>query len=241
MDHFILLAGATFAGAVVSGMAGFAFSAAAGAFLLHAVAPQEAVPLMMACSIGVQAASLLWLRQVMRWRDSAKFILGGMIGIVPALYLLTHVDAAAFRIGFGIFLAGYSAYMLFRPKLIALERMTAAVYDGAVGFAGGLIGGLTAMPGAAPVVWCDLQGLPKEQQRGIVQPFIAVMQIASVLVLVSTGKLSTAFVTDLGIATPAVAAGTALGIYMFGKVDEVNFRRIVLGALLISGISFLIK
>jgi len=241
MDHFILLAGATFAGAVVSGMAGFAFSAAAGAFLLHAVAPQEAVPLMMACSIGVQAASLLWLRQVMRWRDSAKFILGGMLGIVPALYLLTHVDAAAFRIGFGIFLAGYSAYMLFRPKLIALERITAAAYDGAVGFAGGLIGGLTAMPGAAPVVWCDLQGLPKEQQRGIVQPFIAVMQIASVLMLVGTGRLPTAFLPDLGVAAPAVAAGTALGIYMFGKVDEVNFRRIVLGALLISGISFLIK
>lgn len=241
MDHFVLLAGATFLGAVVSGMAGFAFSAAAGALLLHAVAPQEAVPLMMACSIGVQTASLLWLRQVMRWKDSAMLIAGGLLGVVPALYLLTHVDAAAFRIGFGLFLAGYSAYMLFRPRLVALQRMTAATYDGAVGFAGGLIGGLTAMPGAAPVVWCDLQGLPKERQRGIVQPFIAAMQVASVILLVGSGKLPHDILPDLAIAAPAVAAGTALGIYMFGKIDDLTFRRAVLGALLISGISFLVK
>jgi hypothetical protein len=70
---------------------------------------------------------------------------------------------------------------------------------------------------------------------------MAVIQIASVLMLVGTGRLPLpmTFLPDLGVAAPAVAAGTALGIYMFGKVDEVNFRRIVLGARLISGISFL--
>jgi uncharacterized membrane protein YfcA len=239
VEHAVLLAAATFIGALVSGLAGFAFSAAAGAFLLHSIAPQEAVPLMMACSIGVQAASLLWLRQVMCWRDSSKFIAGGMLGILPALYLLTHVDATLFRVGFGAFLAGYSAYMLFRPRMLTLQKVT-AIYDGAVGFIGGLIGGLTAMPGAAPIVWCDLKGLPKEQQRGLVQPFIAVMQITSVAALVGTGKLSTNFLPDLLVAIPAVAAGTAAGIYMFGKVNDLTFRRLVLSALLISGISFLI-
>ena len=240
VEHFALLAVATFIGAVVSGVAGFAFSAAAGAFLLHGIAPQEAVPLMMACSIGVQAASLLWLRQVMRWRDSCKFIIGGIVGVVPALYLLTHLDATLFRIGFGVFLSSYAAYMLLRPRMAMLQRATAVIYDGAVGFAGGLIGGLTAMPGAAPIIWCDLRGLPKEQQRGVVQPFIAAMQLASMVLLSGSGQLSTDIIGDLAVAAPAVAVGTALGIYMFGKVDEVSFRRIVLGALLVSGISFLV-
>jgi uncharacterized membrane protein YfcA len=138
MEHLILLAGATFIGAVVSGMAGFAFSAAAGALLLHGIAPQEAVPLMMACSIGVQTGSLLWLRQVMRWRDSLYYIVGGMAGVIPALYLLAHVDAALFRIGVGIFVASYSTYVLFRLRFSLPQRTTAANYDGAVGFAGGL-------------------------------------------------------------------------------------------------------
>src|SRR3984893_11723822 len=35
-----------------------------------------------------------------------------------------------------------------------------------VGFAGGLVGGLTAMPGSLPIIWCDLRGVSKEHQRG---------------------------------------------------------------------------
>ena len=52
-----------FAGAFVSGLAGFAFSAVAGAILLHMLEPMEAVPLMMACSAGVQATNLWALRK----------------------------------------------------------------------------------------------------------------------------------------------------------------------------------
>jgi uncharacterized protein len=60
---YFLLSAAVFAGAFVSGLAGFAFSAVAGAILLHAFSPLEAVPLMMACSIGVQATSLWAFRK----------------------------------------------------------------------------------------------------------------------------------------------------------------------------------
>src|SRR4029077_6452129 len=51
-----------FAGAVVSGFTGFAFSAVAGAVLLHVMPPREAVPLMMVCSVLVQSMSLVSLR-----------------------------------------------------------------------------------------------------------------------------------------------------------------------------------
>jgi hypothetical protein len=58
---FIVGAG-VFAGAFVSGLMGFAFSAVAGAVLLHVLPPTEAVPLMKACSIVTQAVSLYALR-----------------------------------------------------------------------------------------------------------------------------------------------------------------------------------
>ncbi len=60
---FLLLSAAVFAGAFVSGLAGFAFSAVAGGVLLHMLEPLEAVPLMMACSIGVQAGNLWAFRK----------------------------------------------------------------------------------------------------------------------------------------------------------------------------------
>src|SRR5262249_6436103 len=153
--------------------------AVAGSMLLHVLPATEAVPLMMICSIAVQTMNLVALRRSLRWQASSVLIVGGVFGIPPALYLLTHVDCWTFRVGFGCFLVVYSGYMIFRPAMAYLRQAERRLPDAAVGFAGGLVGGLTAMPGALPTIWCDLQGMPKDEQRGLVQPFIAAMQIVA--------------------------------------------------------------
>jgi hypothetical protein len=57
---------------------------------------------------------------------------------------------------------GFARYMLLRPTVRLFADVRGRLHDAAVGFAGGLVGGLTAMPGAFPTIWCDLRGLPKE-------------------------------------------------------------------------------
>jgi hypothetical protein len=239
LSHFIPLALAIFAGAVVSSFVGFAFSAVAGAILLHMLSPTEAVPLMMACSIVVQGANLVCLRHTLDWRGSVAFILGGIIGIPPSLYVLFHVDGPAFRVGFGVFLAVYAGYMLLRPAARLLADTRGRFHDAAVGFAGGLVGGLTAMPGALPTIWCDLRGLPKERQRGLVQPFIAAMQIVALAVLISRHDVSFGFLRDFVIGLPALAAGAALGLVLFNRLDGGLFRRAMLVTLLIAGVTLM--
>src|SRR5260370_39898830 len=89
---YLVLSGAVFAGAVVSGLAGFAFSAVAGAILLHLMPPIEAVPLMMACSILVQVTSLVALQRGVQWKRGLILAGSGLFGSVPAVYLLQHAD-----------------------------------------------------------------------------------------------------------------------------------------------------
>ena len=236
----LLMAFAIFAGAVVSGFTGFAFSAVAGAILLHLLPPSEAVPLMMICSVIVQSISLISLRRHVDWRGSATLIAGGLFGLPPALYLLFHADAALFRIGFGIFLAAYAGYMLFRP---AARRLTHAVgprYEAAIGFAGGLIGGLTAMPGVAPTISCDLRGIAKNRQRGLVQPYITAMQVAALAFLAARHGLSRVLVEHILLSLPVLAGGAFVGLMLFGKVNDGVFRRVLLGVLLLSGFTFFI-
>jgi uncharacterized membrane protein YfcA len=234
---YALLFVGVFAGALVSGFAGFAFSAVAGAFLLHFLPAPEAVPLMMACSVVVQGASLLLLRSTMRWRASLGYIVGGALGVPPALYLLHHADTTILRVGFGLFLATYAICMLIRPTVAYLQGVQSRVRDMAVGFAGGIVGGLTAMPGALPTIWCDLRGLAKDHQRGLVQPFIATMQVVALIALVSVGGVSSGTLLLLGIALPALLAGTALGIALFGRVDHGMFRRVTLMLLFVGGVA----
>ena len=120
---WILISTGIFAGAIVSGLVGFAFSAVAGSILLHLLAPAEAIPLMMACSTVTQVISLVTLRQTVKWNGNLLLIASGMIGIFPALYLLGHVNTETFRFGFGIFLALYAGYMLFRPAMAGRNSM----------------------------------------------------------------------------------------------------------------------
>jgi uncharacterized membrane protein YfcA len=235
--YFVLLSVAVFSGAVVSALAGFAFSAVAGAILLHLMPPIEAVPLMMACSILVQVTSLLALLRGVQWRRSLVLAGSGLLGIVPAVYLLQHVDTRLFRVGFGVFVAGYSAYMLLRAAVTRRACASGSIGEGLVGFGGGLIGGLTAMPGALPTIWCDMQGIPKGEQRGLVQPFIVLMQLIALALLLPGLAWSSRMLLDLAVSIPALAAGAAVGVMLFGRVNDAVFRRVVLMTLFISGLT----
>jgi uncharacterized protein len=235
VGSFLWLSLAVFAGAFVSGFAGFAFSAVAGGILLHVLRPIEAVPLMMACSVGVQATNLWTLRRDMRWKESLVLVLGGLAGVPIAVWLLHSADTRLFQEGFGIIVAVYAGYMLLRPGTTYLPEMTRS-RKVLVGFGGGLIGGLTAMPGALPTIWCDMRGLPKNEQRGLVQPFIAAMQIFALTLMLVRRDLSTEIVFDFAWSLPALLAGSALGILAFRNVNDATFRRLILIVLLISGV-----
>lgn len=235
IGSYLLLSTAVFSGAFVSGLAGFAFSAVAGGLLLHLLQPLEAVPLMMACSVGVQAANLWALRNSIEWKQSLMLVVGGLLGVPIAVWLLHAADARIFCEGFGLAVAAYAGYMLFRPGLSRLQQMTES-RNALVGFGGGLIGGLTAMPGALPTIWCDLHGVPKSRQRGLVQPFIAAMQLFALALMLMRGDLSSKVLVDLALSIPALLAGSALGIVAFRHVKEATFRRIVLVMLLLSGL-----
>jgi uncharacterized protein len=240
LASYLLLSAAVFAGAFVSGLAGFAFSAVAGAILLHVFPPLEAVPLMMACSVGVQATNLWALRKNIQWKAGLVLIVGGLVGIPIAVYLLQNADTRTFRMGFGLLVAFYAGYTLFRPTLTSLRQMESRRRNILVGFGGGLIGGLTAMPGAVPTIWCDMHGLSKTQQRGLVQPFIAAMQIFALALMLSRNDLSSKVLIDFAISLPALVAGTMLGILMFRNVNEMTSRPIILVMLFFSGLSLVI-
>ena len=231
----LLLSLAVFAGAFVSGLAGFAFSAVAGAILLRIFQPLEAVPLMMACSVGVQATNLWALRRNIHWEGSLLLVIGGMLGIPIAVYLLQSTDTHVLRLSFGAVVASYAAYMLFRPSFAHSGGTISRHLVALVGFGGGLVGGLTAMPGAIPTIWCDMRGMAKNDQRGLVQPFIAIMQVFALTLLLGKQSLSPRIAVDLAISLPALLAGSILGVLAFRRINETAFRKIILVLLLLSG------
>ena len=230
----VVMVASVFAGSLVAGLAGFAFSAVSAAILLHWVPATTAVPLLLACSITTQLLSISKLWSTMQWRQCAPFLIGGVIGIPVGAKLLEDLNAHVFAGSFGVFLVCYSAYMLLRPGIVTQRRSQFA--DAAAGFAGGITGGSIAFPGAIPTIWCSIRGLAKNEQRGIVQPFILIMQLATLVYFSRLGMIASGTLGTYLLCVPAVLGGTWLGLRLFDCIDDAMFRRLVLTFLLVSGV-----
>ena len=239
MLEFAALWAAVFLGSLVSAFAGFAFSAVAGAILLHVYDPLVAIPLMMACSITSQLLTMVTLRRSLQFRTSAWLLIGGIAGVTVAVVVINVIDPRMLRWFFGAFLAAYAGYLMLRAPMESLS-MSCGVSQTLVGTLGGAVGVLTAMPGAVPTVWCEMRGCTKEEQRALVQPFIIVMQIAAlVLFAIMPAGIPRAVPYYLAVSLPALCLGSWLGVAAFRRVNGDMFRKIILLMLIASGVVLL--
>ena len=229
---------ATFAGAFVAGLSGFAFGLVAASLWLYVLTPLQSASLIVGFGLLVQGYSVWKLRAAIDWRRLWPFLIGAVVGVPLGVSLLTWADPKSVRIAVGAILTAYSLYAFFRPQLkVAIVVPPAA--DIAVGFVNGLLGGLTGLAGIIVTIWCNLRGLPKDIQRATFQPVAVVVFAMAALLLGAKGSLSleTAKLFVLGL--PFLFAGTWLGLKLFGRIDEGTFRKIVLALLFVSGVALL--
>lgn len=237
-----LVAFSCFVAAFCAGMAGFAFVLVAAGILLHFVPPSVTAPVLVLGSLMAQSMSLPALWRSIDWRRMRLFVATSALGVPVGLLVLRIGPAAAIVAGVGIMLVLYSGYMLARVAL----RMTppqvpgSLPADGAVGFASGILGGIGGFVGALPAMWVDIQGMPKDQARAFMQPFIVFMQAITSVGLAFTGFFTRDALVLTAFATPALILGTMLGLKAYRALPGQGFRVVLLGLLLVSGISLLI-
>jgi uncharacterized protein len=235
-----LFAAGTFAAAFVTGLAGFAFGVVAVAVWLHFLGPTEVAPLVVAFALIVQGVSVWKLRRAVKLGRILPFLVGSAIGVPLGAELLRWAPAASMRMAVGGLLVAFSLYNCFRPASAAASGAGAAA-DGAVGVVNGVIGGATGLAGIAAVVWCNLRGWPPADQRAVFQPVGVATFVMIALWLGGTGMIGAGTAGLFFLGLPALALGTWAGLKSFGRLNEAGFRRIVLGLLLLSGLSLLFR
>lgn len=236
------------ASALMSGLSGFGFSAI-GALCLWLLPPKLGVPLLMSLSTANQLMSLGQLKADLKpirewWPDGpAPYLLGGFVGVPLGLTILHSLPTSTLMIIFGGFLVIYAAYSMLKPASLHVEIKGGPMSSSLVGLVGGVIGGFTAFPGAAVVVWSGLRQLPKRESRSIVQPYILGLQIVSLAMLAvqRPETFSRTFWTLLAISIPVVLPGTLLGVNLYKSLSDVNFRRVTFLLLGTSGFGLLVK
>ncbi len=228
--------------ALLSSIAGFAFSAICGAMLFHlSHDPVQVVQIMITCSIANQAAMTLGMRRDIDWQGLSVYLAGGAFGLAIGVWSLLHADRALYIPTLGVFLLAYGAYMLLRKPMII--RPQHGALDFGMGVLGGVTGGAAGFPGAAVTIWCGTKGWEKARQRAVYQPFILIMQVAALLAISLARRSGTGAVgfdmNDL-LFIPVSLLGTALGMTLYRRMTDSQFARVVNVFLVVSGLSYIV-
>jgi uncharacterized protein len=230
----IVIAGAL-AGGLVNGLTGFGTALTVLGIWLYAIPQTVAATLAIFCSVVSQLQTLPMIWRTIRWEYVLAFVVPGLLGVPIGTLLLPHIDPRIFKIGVGGFLIAYTSYIMARRVELQMT-WGGRVADCIVGFAGGVLGGLAGLSGVIPAVWTDVRGWTKEHRRGVLQIFnMAVLSLALV-----SHAVSGFFTRDVAIAAvaavPGTIAGARLGAFVYRRMADRSYSRIIMMLLFLSGV-----
>jgi uncharacterized protein len=238
-DILIILTGAL-AGGFINGLAGTGTALFALGFFLVALDPVSAVAVVALMSVvtGLQG---LWEVRGALTRNVPRllrFIVPGLAGVPVGILLLTHIDAGTLKLIIAALLIVYGGFFSFRRNLPKFERRT-PVLDAGVGLIGGVLGGMAGLSGALMVIWCSLRPWPKAETRAVLQPFNVSVLLTTTAMLWWGGAYTAATLTAFLIALPASFLAAQAGLFVFRRIADDTFRRLLIGLSLLLGLGIL--
>ncbi len=146
-----------------------------------------------------------------------RVLFPALIGIPLGVRVLSMIDLSILKIVIAGFLILYGGFFSLRRTLPRFER---PVVDVIVGFAGGVRGGAASQSGALPTMWFAMRPWPKHETRGVY-----------------TGQT----LLYLAICFPVTLFAAQLGIWNFKRLEDDQFRRILILLSFASGVQLMLR
>jgi uncharacterized protein len=238
METWVLLAAGCLLAGAVSGATGFGFALVATALWGQVFEPQRVTLLALVYMMALNIAYLPLFWRHIPWARLAPFVLGCLPGVPLGAWALVVLPAQSTRLVIGGILVVYGTFMLLRQgvtRVLTLSPRTAWAADAAVGFASGVLGGLASFSGFLPTLWCAWRSQEKLANRALVQGFILLSGIWALVCVGQVLQPSDADWLQIISGLPFVAVGGALGLYVFSRLNQAQFMRMVLRLLVVCG------
>jgi uncharacterized membrane protein YfcA len=229
----IIVVGAA-VGGFVQGLSGFAFGLVAMGIWAWSLDPVLAGPLVVFGSLAGQLLGSGALWRTMNPLRALPFVVGGIAGVPLGVALLHYINPVAFKASVGLILVVWCPLMLVAQDLPRI-RWGGPWADAAVGWIGGIMGGLGGLTGPAPILWTTLRGWDRQTQRGVFQSFNICMHSLTLTVYFVSGTMPRAVLPLFAVMVPAMIIPTICGFLLYSRVSDLAFRRVVLGLLTLSG------
>lgn len=233
----LIVAGAATAG-FVQGLSGFGFGLVSMSFWAWGLPPQQAAVLATVGGLTGQILAALTVRRGTRWQQLWPYLAGGLCGLPLGLALLDRADTTWFRLFVGTLLAVWCPLMLVSGRLPRLQHGGRAA-DALAGATGGMMGPLGGFTGAVPTLWCTLRGMPRDEQRAVIQNFNLALLAATTVAYVQRGLIGSAELPSIALVAASLLVPALVGMRVYIGISPRAFRNVVLGLLTASGLAML--
>lgn len=237
----IVMAGAA-CGGFVNGLAGFGTGLFALGFWLQVMPPVQAVAMSVAVATitGLQGLWVVRHAVLDQTRRMLRFLLPALVGIPLGAGMLAYVEPHALKLLIASFMILYGLFFLSRRALPKFERPT-PLADNMIGFVSGILGGLAGLSGALLVPWCTLRPWSRHATRAVLQPFNLTVLGITALGLAWNGTYTVDLLRSLAIALLTSLAFAQVGLFVFRRISDTQFRWLLIALMLCSGTALMLR
>jgi uncharacterized membrane protein YfcA len=183
--------------------------------------------------VSSNAAKLLFFGKHVRFGLLLLLGVPSVVGVILGAYLSTKLELKLDELVLGLFLIGFSLFLLWNPKAkIAATKFNAISAGGVAGFMAGLIGTGGALRGLALAAFDLNKGVFVATSAGIDSG----VDLSRMIIYLRNGYLeanSIAYIIGLLL---IAFIGSHIGKIALDRIDQKYFRKLVLGFVLVIGI-----
>lgn len=220
--------------AAAQAVSGFGFAMVAVPLLALIIDAQTAV--VAVTTIGITLSSVIaWReRSHIHWKPALIIAAAGLLGIPVGLYGLTVFSDRLLSILIGVIVLTFAAILAANVRIPQGRRMQVAA-----GATSGALLSSTGMNGPPLVTTFGAMGLPPREFRATLQIVFTMQGVSVIIGYLLTRQYTSESLTALIPAIPALVIGWTIGNHLFGRLSPIQFRRIILVGLSVSGLLIL--
>ena len=238
MDVIIYLCCIAFLGGLVQGLTGFGVVLVALPLMGFFIDIKTAIPLILLLGLVI---NFTLISQLIKHIDYKKWIflfLFSLPGIPIGIYVLKYVNSNYLELLIGCVVIVTSLFsMLNKSSSKKLNKAWACL----AGFISGFLGGSIGATGPPVVIYTSLQPWDKQEMKTTMVSFFILAGLGILIFYLFNGLITKQILVSFGYCIIPLISGVACGLFIFNRINDTLYRRIINLLLLILGIMLLIK
>lgn len=233
VQQFLFIAVIVLGASLIQALFGFGFGLISVPLMIFVVDLPTAVVTATAIST-VSCAAQWWESRAVQAREMAqRLVLSALVGMPFGLWLLLNIDARLMKAALGVVVL-FGVFLSI--KGFDLQRLP-KTFDYAMGVVSGVLSTATSTNGPPLVFLLHARHFSPQDFRAVLNRVFTFLNFLTLVIFAAAGKLTPDAVWLSLISIPVMGTGVFLGTRLRTKINPDHFRNLVIGLLMLSGLS----